>query len=100
MVSDPAIAALRRRIDTVGAEELSSVAARVSITLTDGRVLSHTVQSCSGSHDRPMSDEQLTEKCRQQAELVIGAGRAHALAGLCWELAGLADAADVARAAA
>lgn len=100
VVTDPAIAAMRSRIDAVDADDLPATAARVSIRLRDRRVLAHSVQSCSGSHDNPMTDEQITEKCRQQAAMTIGAGRAEALTAICWEIESLSDAADLVRAAA
>lgn len=99
VVDDPAIAALRRKVEATGAEELAPTQARVVLELRDGRRLEHVVQACTGSAERPMSDEELSEKCRQQAEMVVGASRAAALTDLCWKLADLADAAEVARAA-
>ncbi|MFN8682382.1 MmgE/PrpD family protein [Paracoccus sp. P2] len=99
VVADPVIAALRRKVEASGADDLEPTQARLMLELRDGRQLEHMVQACAGSAARPMTDEELSEKCRQQAEMVIGARRATALTDLCWKLASLADAADVARAA-
>lgn len=99
VVADPVIAALRGKVQAVGADDLTSTQARIGIDLLDGRRLDHTVSACTGSADRPMSDEQLSDKCREQAEMAIGAERAAELTELCWKLGTLADAADVARAA-
>ncbi len=99
VVADPAIAALRRRVFPQGAEDLSPTQARVSVQLTDGRRFDHTVTACAGSAERPMTDDELTGKARQQAEMVIGEARALALVDMCWKLEQLPDAAAVAVAA-
>jgi 2-methylcitrate dehydratase PrpD len=100
LVHDPEVAALRRRIDVHASDAIASTAAEVSIRLTDGQNLHHGVEACSGSPARPMTDEQVTEKCRQQAAMVIGDERAGALTGLCWRLTELSDVSVIAAAAA
>lgn len=99
MVADPAIAALRGRVVAEAADDIAPTAARVSVLLRGGGWVSHHVTACAGSPDRPMTDEELTDKARQQAGMVIGDAGARALVDLCWKLEHLADAAPVAAAA-
>lgn len=100
MVADPTISGLRHRITLLGDPMLPPVAARIVVTLADGSEVSGKVDACIGSRSKPMTDADLTEKCTQQAETVLGRERAEGLAALCWNLHGLADAAEVARFAA
>jgi 2-methylcitrate dehydratase PrpD len=99
VVADPAIAALRAKVEARAFDDLAPTQARVGVVLADGRRLDHAVIACAGSAARPMTDEELSDKARQQAEMVIGPARAAALVDLCWKLETLPEAAAVALAA-
>jgi 2-methylcitrate dehydratase PrpD len=98
-VRDPAIVALRERVDATIAPGMALDAARVEVSLRDGTTLVRDVPHSIGSLARPMTDAALEAKFHGLADDVIGAGRSDALIRLCWSLADLADAAEIARAA-
>jgi 2-methylcitrate dehydratase PrpD len=58
----------------------------IAMPLKDGRVLKERVEHCIGSQARPMTDQQLELKYRNQARSVMSPDRADQLASLCWRL--------------
>ncbi len=99
-VRDPAVIDLRDRVTAAIEPGMASDAARTEVKLRDGRTLAREVPHAIGSLARPMTDADLEAKFRGLAVEVLGAGRTEALIRLCWSLGDLADAADIARAAA
>lgn len=65
-LADDRLYRLRQRMRVETDESMEKTAARLSITCSDGRVLSQDVAAGIGSLDNPMTDEQLTLKFRQQ----------------------------------
>jgi 2-methylcitrate dehydratase PrpD len=75
-VQDPAIAALRRRVEVredpalnVGVPRLKP--ARVTITLTDGRQVTRLRESARGDFQEPYREDELRTKFRELAGLVL-----------------------------
>ena len=61
-VADPALAAMRGLVRAELDTTLPRGAARVTLTLADGRCLAHTVETPLGSEAQPLSDGQLEAK--------------------------------------
>jgi 2-methylcitrate dehydratase PrpD len=100
LVRDPALIALRDRVDTHVDPTLGQDQARVKITLKDGRVLDRFIEHAVGSVDNPMSDARLEAKFADLAVGILPDDRARHLMKLCRDAEHLDDAGDIARAAA
>jgi 2-methylcitrate dehydratase PrpD len=98
-VGNPTIAALRDRIDAHVDANIPADAARIDVTLQDGRDLSIFIAHALGSLERPMTDADLEDKFTALAEDILPASRIRPLMDLCWKLEELPDVAEVARAA-
>lgn len=83
-VIDPAIVALRHRVDVTVDPTLKPDEAKGRLFLKDGHSFEAHVQHCLGSAARPMSDRELETKFLGQAEDVLPAGRAQQLLERCW----------------
>ena len=100
VVRDPAVTALRDKIDATADAAIRKLEAHVHIELADGRVLDKHVEHALGSTVRPMSDADLEEKFRGLVDGVIADSQAKQLIALCWRFPTLAVAAELPRAAA
>jgi hypothetical protein len=69
----------------------------IEVTLADGRKLVKFVEQSLGNVHRPLSDEQLAEKFRDQAVLALPSEQVERLIEQSWRIDELADAGDVAR---
>jgi 2-methylcitrate dehydratase PrpD len=98
-VRDPAVIAVRARIEAAPDPSVGRDGAVVRLELGDGRVLEKRIEHCIGSLVRPMSDAELETKFMGQALRVLSDAAARALLRLCWRLDTLDDVAEVARAA-
>jgi 2-methylcitrate dehydratase PrpD len=90
-LNDPATRALMKRITTALDAEVDAGfpgrrAARVSITLRDGRHLSHLQPDRKGDPELPLSDSDLEGKLLELATPVIGESQARALLARIWAL--------------
>ena len=74
-------------------------AARVTVRLKDGGIVTEHVENALGTLARPMSDADLEAKCRGLTDGIIGASQTDELIWLCWSVATLPDAGAIARAA-
>jgi 2-methylcitrate dehydratase PrpD len=99
-VHDPAISAFQDRIKAVADDSLMTDAAKMSVTLKDGRVLKVHIEHCLGSASNPMPDAQLDAKFSAQSVPVVGPERTRKLIELCRGIDGLADAGVIAKTAA
>ncbi|RVU14234.1 MmgE/PrpD family protein [Methylobacterium oryzihabitans] len=86
-VFDPEVAALRERVRAGRDDGLPLGAARVSVTLDDGRDLSATVARARGSLENPLSDAEIEDKLR--AAVAVGQGTCHpeTVIRSAWEIA-------------
>jgi hypothetical protein len=72
----------------------------LTITLTDGRVLTRHIENAIGSLEKPLSDQALEAKFSDLADGVLPKAQAQRLIKLCWEVEAAPDAGAIARAAA
>lgn len=99
VVRDPAVIAVRDRIDATPDPTIRKLEARVSLELNDGRVFDKHVAHALGSTEHPMSDADLEAKFRGLVEGVIPSAQAANLIELCWKFPTLANAAQLPAAA-
>jgi 2-methylcitrate dehydratase PrpD len=66
-VNDPAVRALRGKVEVVRDKKYSTVAAAVAITTADGKTHELSQQAARGSDSNPMSDRDLEDKLRDAA---------------------------------
>jgi 2-methylcitrate dehydratase PrpD len=97
-VRDPRVVALRDRVTAAVEKGVHEDAVHVAIRLKNGKVFEKFIEHAVGSLDRPMSDADLEAKFRGLAEGILSRAEADRLIGLCWDVAKLRDAAEVARA--
>jgi 2-methylcitrate dehydratase PrpD len=95
-VRDPAVVALRQRVRAKVDRALHEDAARVRITLRDGRVLDRYVEHAIGSLARPMTDAGLEEKFRGLVVPILGDAATARLLRALWALADAPSAGEVA----
>jgi 2-methylcitrate dehydratase PrpD len=92
VVNDPAIVALRERVEARAEPGFGRDEAEVEVTLRDGTVLRRRVEHAMGSIERPPSDAELTAKLADLVSGILPAERAGVLARACWTLADAPDA--------
>ncbi len=95
-VKDPALMAFQGKVEATLDPSLASDATVVTITLRDGTRHVCRVEHGIGSATRPMTNSQLEDKFAGLATPVIGEARTRKLVERCWQLADLADAAELA----
>ena len=100
LAKDPAVVALRDRVATTIDPAMGPEQVRVIVTLKDGRKLEKYIDNVIGSVKNPMSDAALEAKFADLAQGVIPAAQARRVMDLCWGVEKLANAAEVAKAAA
>ncbi len=96
----PSIVALRGKIDLVKDAAMARDASEVTISFESGNVMAHRVEHCRGGAARPMTDDELERKFRDQAREALPAASIDALLEACRTLSQLDDMGEIARAAA
>ncbi len=89
--TDSKLLSLVAKVNVRRHEELSrmypdAVGNIVTVTLTDGRSFTRRVDHALGHAHNPMTDDDVRRKFHRQADPVIGAGKAKALADVVWKL--------------
>jgi len=92
------VAAVRDRVTIVSDPTMAKDAARVEITLTDGRTLVHAVEHNKGTPGNPLTDDELGEKFLDLASPVLGAEASARLLQTCWRAESAADFGEIVRA--
>lgn len=82
-VADPALAALRRRMQVHRDEALPQTQARLAVTFADGTREEEFVTKATGGPDNPLSDAQLERKFVQLCGRAMDEGAARALYVRC-----------------
>jgi 2-methylcitrate dehydratase PrpD len=72
--TDPAVVALRRKVEAVTDPDMPKDACRVEVFLRGGDSRAFVVEHATGSVDAPMTDAQLENKVRLLTEPVLGPG--------------------------
>jgi 2-methylcitrate dehydratase PrpD len=98
--TDPALVALRQRVDFDFRDDCPEAAAELAVTLRDGKVLRVSHDAGIPSADIAAQGERLAAKFEALAAPVLGAGRARELRQAIDRLDDLPDAGEVARLAA
>jgi 2-methylcitrate dehydratase PrpD len=88
---DPAVEALRNRIDFSEDPSLSRRAAVVTLELNDGTTYTETIQHPTGTPGNPMSDAMVQEKFNGLAATALGAEKAAKAQRALWEIDKLLD---------
>jgi len=96
-VADPALTKVRDLVTPVGDASITEDQSHIEVELTDGRKFSHFVEQSLGNIHRPLSDQQLEEKLRDQNAILPEAQVARVI-DLCWRLDQLQDVNDLIRA--
>jgi 2-methylcitrate dehydratase PrpD len=99
-VRNPAIVALRERVSAVVDPGIAEDQARITIVMKDQRHLEKYIEHCVGSARNPMTNAQLEAKFSGLADGVLPPDQIRRLMDLCWNIASLPEAAQLARAAA
>ena len=90
-VNDPAIKRVREAATAVGDPAITEDQARIEVELATGEKLSRFVEKSLGNIHRPMTDRQLEDKFRDQAELAVLPSQVNRLIELCWRIDDLAN---------
>ena len=90
-VNDPAVLALRGKVEVVRDESFATTAASVEITTADGKTHALAQPAARGGAANPMSDKDLEEKLRMAAAGWNPRHDISALIGAIWQLDGSAD---------
>ena len=99
-VKDPALMAFQSKVEATLNPALASDQTEVTITMNDGATFVCRIEHGIGSKLNPMSNADLERKFFGLAEPVVGAVRAQELLEKTWGVGQMADAGDLARAAA
>ena len=67
-VADPAISALRRKVEVAPANHLSTIAAEMDIVTADGRTHALATAAARGSAANPLKDGEIEDKLRTEAD--------------------------------
>lgn len=99
VVRDPAVVALRRKVELITDPAISTEQGHLTIRLTDGRILTKSIEHAVGSLDVPMTDAMLETKFTDLAQTILSPEKTRRLMDLCWGVETLADAGRIAVAA-
>jgi 2-methylcitrate dehydratase PrpD len=94
-VNDPAIKRVRESATAVGDPSLTEDQANVEVELVSGEKLSRFVEKSLGNIHRPMSNQQLDDKFRDQAVLALPAPQVERVIELCWRIDQLEDVSEL-----
>lgn len=97
-VRDPAVVALRSRVVPVVTPGIKADQVDMTLVLKDGRTFNRHVEHALGSVEVPMSNQALEAKFVDLADGILPGARVRQVMDLCWNVEGLANAADIARA--
>jgi 2-methylcitrate dehydratase PrpD len=67
-VADPAVSALRRKVEVAARDGLSTIAAEMDIVTADGRTDTLATQAARGSAAKPLKDAEIEDKLRAEAD--------------------------------
>ena len=91
MVHDAAVAALRAKVVAHADEAMPREAARVKVTMQDGRTFEAHCRHAISTPENPMTDAHITDKTRLQMEIVYDKVKAQRVVDDCWRIAAMDD---------
>jgi 2-methylcitrate dehydratase PrpD len=97
-VHDPIVTALRAKVVPTVTPGVKPEQVDMTVTLTNGRTLTRHIEHAIGSVETPMSDADLERKFTDLAEGILPEAQIRRVMSLCWDVANLKDAGEVARA--
>lgn len=92
VVRDASVSALRRKVAPTADDSVGRDAARVRVILQDGRTCEASVRQCRGSPDRPLTDDDITEKTLAQLQTVYTPEAAEKILAESWRIEAWQDA--------
>ena len=95
-MNDPAVVALRGKVDPVITPGIESAQVDMMITLKDGRILHRFIAHAIGSIEVPMTDKQLEAKFADLAEGILPATTIQRVIDACWSIESLPSAGEIA----
>jgi 2-methylcitrate dehydratase PrpD len=96
-VTDPATVSVRRKVTLTADPAIKPDQVDMTVTLTDGRKLHKFIEHAVGSQQNPMSDAQLEDKFKGQAEDILPVDQTKRLIDLCWHVWDLQDVGEIGR---
>jgi 2-methylcitrate dehydratase PrpD len=90
-VNDPQIKRIREEASAIGDPSISEDQACIDVELSNGQTISRCVERSLGNLHRPLSDQQLDAKFRDQAVLVLPDSQVETLIERCWQIDRLDD---------
>jgi 2-methylcitrate dehydratase PrpD len=96
-VNDPVIVALRAKVNSVITPGIKPEQIDMTVVLKDGRQLHRYIEHAIGSVEAPMTDRQLETKASDLADGIIPAPAIRRVMDACWNIEGLASAAEIAK---
>lgn len=97
---DPVIAALRERVRLAVDESVARDEATVSIRLASGEIVKEHIRHAVGSLDRPMTDQDVSDKFRSLTDRLLSPEQQARTLSLCGQLDDLPDVSQITRSAA
>jgi 2-methylcitrate dehydratase PrpD len=94
-VNDPAIKRVRESATAVGDPSITEDQARIEVDLVTGETIDRFVEKSLGNIHRPMTNQQLEEKFRDQAVLALPAPQVERVIELCWRIDRLRDVSEL-----
>jgi 2-methylcitrate dehydratase PrpD len=85
-VNDPVIKQVRERTRATGDASITEDQAHIEVELKNGETLTLFVEKSIGNLHRPLTDEQLDAKFRDQAVLALSADQVERVIALCWRI--------------
>lgn len=98
-VNDPLIKRVRESATAQGDPSLTEDQANIEVELVDGQTISRFVEKSLGNIHRPMTNQQLEAKFRDQAVLSLPAQQVERVIDLCWRIQELPDVDELVRSA-
>ena len=96
-VNDPAVVALRGKVDPVVTPGIDPAQVDMMIALKDGRILHRFIAHAIGSIEVPMTDKQLEAKFADLAEGILPPTAIQRVIDACWSIESLPSAGEIAR---
>jgi len=96
-VNDAEVKRVRERVTAIGDPGLTEDQARIEVRLADGRTVSTFIRESLGNLKRPMTNEQLEAKFRDQAGVRLSSSSIDRLIDQCWSIDRLDDVGEIVR---
>jgi 2-methylcitrate dehydratase PrpD len=96
-VNDAEVKRVRERVTAIGDPGLTEDQARIEVRLADGRTVSTFIRESLGNLKRPMTNEQLEAKFRDQAGVRLSSSSVDRLIDQCWSIDRLDDVGEIVR---